>query len=38
MIANFATAITSSTAVTLALIYVMNLMIVILPDAVVEPK
>jgi len=38
MIANFATAVTSSTAVTLALLYVMNLLISIQPDAVVEPK
>jgi len=36
MFANFATAITSSTAVTLALLYVMNLLIGIQPGAVVE--
>ena len=38
MFANFATAITSSTAVTLALLYVMNLLIGIQPQVVVEPK
>jgi protein TonB len=37
MFANFATAISSSTAVTLALLYVMNLLIAIQPQAVVEP-
>jgi len=36
MIVNFATAITSSTAVTLALLYVMNLLIGIQPGALVE--
>lgn len=36
MFANFATAITSSTAVTLALLYVMNMLIGIQPNAVVE--
>ncbi len=36
MFANFATAISSSTAVTLALLYVMNLLIGIQPGAVVE--
>jgi protein TonB len=38
MFANFATAITSSTAVTLALLYVMNLLIGIQPQALVEPR
>ena len=38
MFANFATAITSSTAVTLALLYVMNLLIGIQPHALVEPR
>jgi protein TonB len=37
MFANFATAISSSTFVTLALLYVMNLLIGIQPQAVVEP-
>ena len=38
MFANFATAITSSTGVTLALLYVMNLLIGIQPQALVEPR
>jgi len=38
MFANVATAITSSTAVTLALLYVMNLLIGIQPNAIVEPR
>ena len=38
MFVNFATAITSSTAVTLALLFVMNLLIGIQPNAIVEPK
>lgn len=38
MFANVATAITSSTAITLALLYVMNLLIAIQPGAIVEPR
>jgi len=38
MFANFATAIGSSAAVTMALLYVMNLLIVIQPQAFVEPR
>lgn len=38
MFANFATAITSSTAVTLALLYVMNLLIGIQPQVLAEPR
>jgi len=38
MFANFATAITSSTGVTLALLYVMNLLIGIQPQVLVEPR
>ena len=38
MFANFATAITSSTVVTVALLYVMNMLISIQPSAIVEPR
>ncbi|MGI9264541.1 MAG: TonB family protein [Gammaproteobacteria bacterium] len=38
MFTNFATAISSGTAVTLGLFYIMNLLIVIQPQALVEPR
>ena len=38
MFANFATAISTSTAVTLALFYLMNLLVTIQPQALVEPR
>jgi len=38
MFANFATAITSGTAITLALFYVMNMLITMQPGVVVEPR
>jgi protein TonB len=38
MFANFATAITSGAAITMALFYVMNLLIAMQPGAVVEPR
>ena len=38
MFANVTTAITSSAAITFALFYVMNLLIVIQPGAIVEPR
>jgi protein TonB len=38
MFANFATAISTSTAVTLALFYLMNLLVSIQPQALVEPR